>query len=56
MNIYPAFISKHNFNHENQIILLKILNGQRWYYLAIKELSALLNEIPSKEDFFCLNF
>ena len=32
----PAYISKHNVNHENQIILLMIPNGEGWDYLAVK--------------------
>ena len=32
----PAYISKHNVNHENQIILLMIPNGEGWHYLAVK--------------------
>ena len=35
MNIYPAYISKHNLNHEDEIILLMIPNGVRWHYLAL---------------------
>ena len=49
MNIYPAYISKHNFNHENRIILLMIRNGEGWHYLAVKILSALLRQITSKK-------
>ena len=41
MNIYPVFISKHNSNHE-QTILLMIPNGEGWRYLVLKKLSALL--------------
>ena len=26
--IYPAYVSKHNWNHEEQVILLMISNGQ----------------------------
>ena len=38
---YPAYVSKHNSNHDKQVILLMIVNeggpkGQRWHYLAIK--------------------
>ena len=35
-----------------------ILNGERWYYLAVKELSVLLRGIKCKHcgDFYCLNF
>ena len=34
-----------------------IPNGERWYYLAVKKLSALLRGITSKYygDFYCLN-
>ena len=57
MNIYPAYISEHNLNHENQIFLLMIPNGERWHYLAVKKLSALLKGITwkYKGDFYCLN-
>ena len=41
MIICPAYISKYILNHENQIIVLMIPNGQGWHYLAIKELSGL---------------
>ena len=34
MTIYPAYISKHNLNHEKQIILLMISNKKQWHYLA----------------------
>ena len=55
--IYPAYVSKDNSNHEKQVILLLILNGEKWHYLAVKELSALLRAITSKHygDFYCLN-
>ena len=57
MNIYPAYISEHNLNHENQIFLLMIPNGERWHYLAVKKSSALLKGITwkYKGDFYCLN-
>ena len=44
-DICPAFISKHNSNHEKQTILLMILNGKGLYYLAVKKLSVLLRRI-----------
>ena len=50
MNICNAFISKHNANHEEQIILLMIPNGEGRYYLGVKKLFALLREITSKHD------
>ena len=57
MNIYPAYISKDNLNHENQIILLLIPNGKRIAISTIKKLSVLLRGITSKHngDFYCLN-
>ena len=35
-----------------------IPNGDRWHYLAVKKLSALLKGIKSKHkgDFYCLNW
>ena len=55
--MYPAYVSKHNPNRENQVIFLMILNGEGWHYLAVKKLSALLKGITSKHhgDFCCLN-
>ena len=35
-NIYPAYGSKHNSNHEKQVILLMIPNEKKWNYLAVK--------------------
>ena len=34
-----------------------ISDGEKWHYLAVKELSALLKEIADKHhgDFYCLN-
>ena len=46
--IYPLCNSKHNLNHENQILLLMIPNGEGWDYLAVKKLSVLLRGIISK--------
>ena len=54
--IYPAYVSKHNSNREKQVILLMILNGGRWHYLAVKKISALFRGITSKQhsDFHCV--
>ena len=51
-----AYKSKYNLEWENQVILLMITNGKRWY-LAVKYLSALFRGITSKHerDFYCLN-
>ena len=48
---------KHNLTRENQVILLMITDGEKWHYLAVKSLSALLNGITSNHngDFYCLN-
>ena len=55
--VYPAYVSKYNSNCEKQVILLMISNGKKWYYLAVKEISALLRGVTSKNnsDFYCLN-
>ena len=37
MNIYPVSTSKHNLNHEKQIILLINRNGEGGLYLALKK-------------------
>ena len=54
--IYPAYVSKSNSNREKQVILLMIPNRVKSHHLAIKNLSALLRGITSKNgDFYCLN-
>ena len=30
-----AYKSKHNFERENQVILLTITDGEKWHYLAV---------------------
>ena len=37
---------------------LRISNGEKWYYLAVRKLSVLLRGITSKShsDFYCLNW
>ena len=55
--ICHAFKSKYNSTRENQVILLMITDGEKWHYLAVKSLSALLKGVTSnhKGDFYCLN-
>ena len=56
--IWPAYISKYNHKRKNQVILLMITDdGERWHYLAVRSLSALLKRISSSNngDFYCLN-
>ena len=43
--IYPAYVSKYNSNREKQVILLMSSNGEKWHYLAVKKLPALLRGI-----------
>ena len=52
-----AYKLKHNFKRKNQVVLLMITDGEKWRYLAVKKLSALLREVTSnhKGDFYCLN-
>ena len=43
--IRHVYKAKHNLKRENQVILLIITDGEKWHYLAIKKMSALLNRI-----------
>ena len=50
-------ISQHNLKRENPVILLMITDGEKWHYLAVKSLSALLRGITGNNigNFYCLN-
>ena len=37
-----AYKLKYNLKRENQVILLMIIDGEKWHYLAVKKLSVLL--------------
>ena len=52
-----AYRWEYNNKRKKQVILLIITNGKKSHYLAITNLSALLQGISSnhKEDFYCLN-
>ena len=53
-----AYKSKHNLTRKKKkVILLMISNGEKWYYLAVKNLSGLLRGITSNHagDIYCLN-
>ena len=56
-NIRLAYKSRSNFKLESQVILLIIIDGKKWHYLAVKKLSVLLRGITSNNvgDFYCLN-
>ena len=49
--------SKYNLTRENQVILLMITDSEKWHYLAVTKLSALLRGITGNNnaDFYCLN-
>ena len=55
--IRHAYQSKYNFNRKNQVILLMITDVEKWHYLAVKRLSALIRGIIGNNngDFYCLN-
>ena len=52
-----AYKSKYNHKRDNQVIWLKISNGEKWHCLAVKCLPALLRGISSNHngDFYCSN-
>ena len=43
-NIRHACKSKYNLEHENQVILLMITDGEKWHYLAVKNCLHYLEE------------
>ena len=55
--IWHAYISEYNHKCKNQVILLIITDGKKWYYLAVRSLSALFRGVTSSNngDFYCLN-
>ena len=56
--ISRAYISKYNHKRKNQVILLMITDdGEKWHYLSVRSLPALLRGIASSNngDFYCLN-
>ena len=55
--LYPAFVSKHNSNREKEVILSMISNGDKWHYLAVKKVSAVLRGILPNicSGFYCLS-
>ena len=55
--ISHAYKSKYKLTRENQVILLMITDGEKFHYLAVKRLPALVKGITSKHDgnFYCLN-
>ena len=54
--IHLAYKSKHNLTREKQAILLVITDGEKWHYLAVKNLSRLLRGVTgnNNSNFYCL--
>ena len=52
-----AYRSKHNDKRKKQVILLMILDGEKYHYLAIINLFGLLegNSSNHEGDSYCLN-
>ena len=50
--IRHSYKSKYNLNRENQVILLMITDGEKWHYLAVKNLSALFRGITGDNKLF----
>ena len=55
-DIRLAYKSKYNVKHENKVILLMIGDGEKWHYLAVKNLPRLFRGISSNHDgdHYCL--
>ena len=55
--IIHAYKSKYNLKRENQVIRLMITDGEKWDFLAVKKLYALLRKITGNNNgyFYCLN-
>ena len=55
--IRHSYKSKYNLTRENQVTILMISDGEKWHYLTVRSLSALLKGIISKYkgDSYCLN-
>ena len=47
--IYPAYASKHNSNHEKQVIILMIPNAEGWHYLAVKKTISIIKRNNMKK-------
>ena len=55
--ISAAYKSKYNIKHKKQVTLLMICDGKKYHYLAVTNLSGLLqgNSSNHEGDFYCLN-
>ena len=54
--IRHAYKSKYNLKRKNQVILLMISHGEKWHYLTLRSLKALINGVTSNHngDSYCL--
>ena len=52
---FHAYKSKNNLTCDKQVILLMITNGEKWYYLTVKNLPGFLRRITSTHEEDCLN-
>ena len=52
-----AYKPKHNFKHENQVLLLIITDAKKWHHFVAITLPALLRGMTSNHNggFYCLN-
>ena len=58
-NIYTARRSGHKVNGKKQVNLLMIVNGEKRYYTAIKNMSRLLSKLNGKTNrtyHYCINW
>ena len=46
--IKQVYISKYNAEHPNRVTFVMIVDGEKWCYLAVKNLSKLLRGISQK--------
>ena len=55
--ICVVYRSKHNNKRKKKVILLMISDGKKYHYLAVTNLSGLLqgNSSNHEGDFYCLN-
>ena len=56
--IRHEYKSKDSLKRENQVILVMIIDSEKWHYLAVKKLFALFRGVTPKHDrdFYCLIF
>ena len=48
--IRQTYKSKHNLTRNNQVILLMIIDGRKWHYLALTKIVCIAWRITSKHE------